>query len=55
MGYNPIVLSVCRIEHIAQAALGHNGKAIHCARAKKAQLIVQSPEEYEMKAAVNMQ
>ena len=35
----------------AQAALGHNSKAIHRAYAKKAQIIVPSLEEYELKAA----
>src|ERR1017187_824433 len=35
----------------AQAALGHNSKAIHRAYAKKAIIIVPSLEEYEMKAA----
>jgi integrase len=38
-------------ERFAQAALGHNSKAIHRAYAKKAQIIVPSLEEYEMKAA----
>jgi hypothetical protein len=36
---------------VAQAALGHNSKTIHQAYAKKAQFIVLSLEEYEMKAA----
>jgi integrase len=38
-------------ERFAQAALGHNSKAIHRAYAKKAQIIVPSLEDYEMKAA----
>ena len=38
-------------ERFAQAALGHNSKAIHRAYAKKAQIIVPSLEEYETKAA----
>ena len=38
-------------ERFAQAALGHNSKAIHRAYAKKAQIIVPSLEEYEMRAA----
>ncbi len=38
-------------ERFAQAALGHNSKAIHRAYAKHAQIIVPSLEEYEMKAA----
>ncbi len=42
-------------ERFAQAALGHNSKAIHRAYAKKAQIIAPSLEDYEMKAAANMQ
>src|ERR1035441_4446633 len=38
-------------ERFAQAALGHNSKAIHRAYAKKAVIIAPSLEEYEMKAA----
>ena len=38
-------------ERFAQAALGHNSKAIHRAYAKKAEFIVPSLEEYETKAA----
>lgn len=38
-------------ERFAQAALGHNSKAIHRAYAKKAEIIVPSLEEYEAKAA----
>ena len=38
-------------ERFAQAALGHNSKAIHRAYAKKAQIIVPSLEEYETRAA----
>jgi integrase len=38
-------------ERFAQAALGHNSKAIHRAYAKKAEIIVPSLEEYEKKAA----
>lgn len=38
-------------ERFAQAALGHNSKAIHRAYAKKAEITVPSLEEYEMKAA----
>jgi integrase len=38
-------------ERFAQAALGHNSKAIHRAYAKKAQIIVPSLEDYETKAA----
>jgi integrase len=38
-------------ERFAQAALGHNSKAIHRAYAKKAEIIVPSLEEYEIKAA----
>jgi len=40
-------------ERFAQAALGHNSKAIHRAYSKAAQIIVPSLEEYEMKAAAN--
>jgi integrase len=40
-------------ERFAQAALGHGSKAIHRAYAKKAQIIVPSLEEYEMKMAVS--
>ena len=40
-----------RVKRIAQAALGHNSKAIHRAYAKKAQIIVPSLEEYETAAA----
>jgi integrase len=40
-------------ERFAQAALGHNSSAIHRAYAKKAQIIVPSLEDYEVKAAVN--
>jgi integrase len=39
-------------ERFAQAALGHNSKAIHRAYAKKAEIIVPSLEEYEKKAQV---
>ncbi len=39
-------------ERFAQAALGHNSKAIHRAYAKKAQIIVPSLEDYEKKLAV---
>ena len=42
-------------ERFAQAALGHNSKAIHRAYAKKAQIIVPSLEEYETKAATERQ
>jgi integrase len=38
-------------ERFAQAALGHNSKAIHRAYAKKAIIIAPSLEDYEMKAA----
>jgi hypothetical protein len=38
-------------ERFAQAALGHNSKAIHRAYAKKAQIIAPSLEDYEVKAA----
>ena len=38
-------------ERFAQAALGHNSKAIHRAYAKKAIIIVPSLEDYEKKAA----
>jgi len=38
-------------ERFAQAALGHNSKAIHRAYAKKAVIIAPSLEDYEMKAA----
>jgi integrase len=38
-------------ERFAQAALGHNSKAIHRAYAKKAQIIAPSLEDYEQKAA----
>jgi integrase len=37
-------------ERFAQAALGHNSKAIHRAYAKKAEIIAPSLEEYEKKA-----
>ena len=42
-------------ERFAQAALGHNSKAIHRAYAKKAQIIAPSLEDYETKAAAAMQ
>lgn len=42
-------------ERFAQAALGHNSKAIHRAYAKKAQIIAPSLEDYEMKAAAATQ
>jgi integrase len=42
-------------ERFAQAALGHNSKAIHRAYAKKAEIIVPSLEEYEKKAAATPQ
>jgi hypothetical protein len=38
-------------ERFAQAALGHNSKAIHRAYAKKAVIIVPSLEDYEKRAA----
>jgi integrase len=38
-------------ERFAQAALGHNSKAIHRAYAKKALIIAPSLEDYELKAA----
>jgi integrase len=38
-------------ERFAQAALGHNSKAIHRAYAKKAVIIAPSLEDYERKAA----
>ena len=38
-------------ERFAQAALGHNSKAIHRAYAKKAQIIAPSLEDYEKRAA----
>jgi integrase len=38
-------------ERFAQAALGHNSKAIHRAYAKKAVIVAPSLEEYEKKAA----
>ena len=44
-----------KLNAIAQAALGHNSKAIHRAYAKKAQIIVPSLEEYETKAATARQ
>ena len=42
-------------ERFAQAALGHNSKAIHRAYAKQAQIIVPSLEEYAAKAAASLQ
>ena len=42
-------------ERFAQAALGHNSKAIHRAYAKKAIIIAPSLEDYEMKAAAATQ
>ena len=41
-------------ERFAQAALGHNSKAIHRAYAKKAVIIAPSLEDYEKKAAATM-
>jgi hypothetical protein len=38
-------------ERFAQAALGHNSKAIHRAYAKKAFIIAPCLEDYEKKAA----
>ena len=40
-------------ERFAQAALGHNSKAIHRAYAKKAVIIAPSLEDYENRAATN--
>ena len=40
-------------ERFAQAALGHNSKAIHRAYAKKAVIIAPSLEDYEKKAATS--
>ena len=42
-------------ERFAQAALGHNSKAVHREYARKAQIIVPSLEEYETKAATERQ
>ncbi len=42
-------------ERFAQAALGHNSKAIHRAYAKKAIIVAPSLEEYETKAAAATQ
>ena len=42
-------------ERFAQAALGHNSKAIHRAYAKHAEIIVPSLQEYEAKAAAGLQ
>jgi len=42
-------------ERFAQAALGHNSKAIHRAYAKKAVIIAPSLEDYEMKVASQSQ
>jgi integrase len=42
-------------ERFAQAALGHNSKAIHRPYAKKAEIIVPSLEEYEMKTTPALQ
>jgi integrase len=42
-------------ERFAQAALGHNSKAIHRAYAKKAEIVVPSLEEYEAKASAGLQ
>jgi integrase len=41
-------------ERFAQAALGHNSKAIHRAYAKKAVIIAPSLEDYEKKATANL-
>jgi len=41
-------------ERFAQAALGHNSRAIHRAYAKKAIIIAPSLEDYENKAAANL-
>ncbi len=41
-------------ERFAQAALGHNSKAIHRAYAKKAEIIVPSLEDYEKQAAAKL-
>jgi integrase len=38
-------------ERFAQAALGHNSQAVHRAYAKKAQVLIPSLEEYEIKKA----
>lgn len=38
-------------ERFAQAALGHNSKAIHRAYAKRAEIVVPSLEDYEKKFA----
>jgi integrase len=40
-------------ERFAQAALGHNSKAVHRAYAKQAQIIVPTLEEYEKRQAAN--
>jgi integrase len=41
-------------ERFAQAALGHNSKAIHRAYAKRAEIIVPSLEDYEAKATAKV-
>jgi len=39
-------------ESFAQAALGHNSKAVHRAFAKKAHVLIPTLDEYERKMAV---
>jgi hypothetical protein len=38
-------------ERFAQAALGHNSKAVHRAYAKKAMVVIPTLEDYERKLA----
>lgn len=41
-------------ERFAQAALGHNSKAVHRAYARRAQMKIPSLEDYEEKAATTI-
>ena len=42
-------------ERFAQEALGHNNKAVHRAYAKRALMKIPSLEDYEQRAAANVQ
>ena len=42
-------------ERFAQEALGHNNKAVHHAYAKRALMKIPSLEDYEQRAAANVQ
>ena len=41
-------------ERFAQEAWGHNSKAVHCAYAKKAKVILPSPESFEQESTAKI-